>query len=73
MTRKEIQSAMEKIYLTKVRGNMDEIKPVRDIIEEVKNDVCEKLCKYPLEEGHSEDWLFEPDSPCNTICPLRKL
>lgn len=55
---------------------MDETKSVRDIIEEmieeVKNDVCDKICKYPMEEGHSEDWLYKDNSPCMT-CPMNRL
>ena len=51
---------------------MDETKSVRDIIDEVKNDVCDKLCKYPMEEGHEEDWLYKDNSPCMS-CPMNRL
>ena len=54
------------------KQKMDETKSVRDIIDEVKNDVCDKLCKYPMEEGHEEDWLYKDNSPCMT-CPLNRL
>ncbi len=54
------------------KQKMDETKSVRDIIDEVKRDVCNKICKYPMEEGHEKDWLYKDNSPCMT-CPLNRL
>lgn len=43
-------------------------------IEEIVEEVCDKICKYP-EKYQPEEWeaLFGSDeSPCND-CPLNKL
>lgn len=49
---------------------------VTDILEHVKEDMCDGYCKYHSQEtpeGKSEDWLLEDaDSPCVT-CPLNRL
>lgn len=46
------------------------------ILENVKRDMCDGYCKYPLQEvpeGKTEDWMVEDDdSPCMT-CPLNRL
>ena len=50
-------------------------KSITQQIEEVKEEMCDKYCKYPempIPEGKDEDWLFDSDSPCNN-CPLNKL
>jgi len=51
-------------------------KSITEIIESVKEDICDKYCKYPCmtpPEGKDEDWLtMDKDSPCNT-CPLLRL
>lgn len=51
-------------------------KPISDILEEVREDMCNNYCKYPnmpVPEGKTEDWLFDDeDSPCND-CPLNYL
>lgn len=50
-------------------------KPIRDQIESIIEEVCDKICKYsagPIPEGKTDNWLFEKGSPCEN-CPLNKL
>lgn len=51
-------------------------KSITEIIEEVKEEMCDKFCKYPdqpISEGKTEDWMYcDEDSPCND-CPLNRL
>ena len=53
-----------------------EKKSISDQIEEVKEAMCNKYCKYSeMEppEGKGEDWLYTDDeSPCQK-CPLNDL
>ena len=48
-----------------------ETKTVTDILEEVKQEMCDGYCKYPTIVSDRED-LFAKDGPC-TECPLNKL
>ena len=48
-----------------------ETKTVTDILEEVKQEMCEGYCKYPTIVSDRED-LFAKDGPCME-CPLNKL
>lgn len=58
------------------RGNEMKEKSITEIIESIKEDICDKYCKYPCmtpPDGKDEDWLTnDQDSPCNT-CPLLRL
>ena len=47
------------------------MKTVTDILEEVKQEMCDDYCKYPTIVNDRED-LFADNSPC-TECPLTKL
>ena len=53
-----------------------EAKSITDIIEQVKEDMCDKYCRYthePTPEGKDADWLFDDDDfPCKE-CPLNRL
>lgn len=53
-----------------------ENKSVTEIMEEVRDEICNHYCKYPIQpipEGKTEDWLFDdPDSPCQN-CLLDRL
>jgi hypothetical protein len=46
-------------------------KSVRDIIEEVTEEVCSNLCKYPTMYSPDE-WEEKYEEICNK-CPLNKL
>lgn len=48
-----------------------ETKTVTDILEEVKQEMCDGYCKYPTIVSDRED-LFAKDGPCME-CPLNKL
>lgn len=48
-----------------------ETKTVKDILEEVKQEMCDGYCKYPTIVSDRED-LFAKDGPCMK-CPLNKL
>ena len=53
---------------------MDKVKSITQQIEEVKEEMCDKFCRYPLmptPAGKDEGWLLD-DSPCND-CPLNRL
>ena len=47
-------------------------KSITEILEEVKEAMCDDYCKYPNMKNDNEDWLFEKGSPCET-CPLNRL
>lgn len=55
---------------------MEEKRSIIQIIEQVKEDMCNNYCKWPHEpvpEGQDEDWLWnDPKSPCQN-CPLDRL
>ena len=57
-------------YGWKVRCRMD--KSITEILEEVKEAMCDNYCKYSNMEHDNEEWLFEKGSPCET-CPLNRL
>lgn len=44
---------------------------VTDILEEVKQEMCDGYCKYPTIVNDREE-LFAKDGPCME-CPLNKL
>lgn len=48
-----------------------ESKTITDILEEVKQEICDDYCKYPTLVDDRED-LFADDSPCMK-CPLTRL
>ena len=48
-----------------------ETKTVTDILEEVKQEMCDGYCKYPTIVSDREE-LFAKDGPCME-CPLNKL
>lgn len=44
---------------------------ISEILEDVKEEMCDKYCKYP--ESATQEYITESDdSPCNT-CPLNRL
>lgn len=47
-------------------------KSFSDTLEEVKAEMCDHYCKFPIMENENENWLFEEGGPCNE-CPLGKL
>lgn len=48
-----------------------EHKTVTDILEEVKQEMCDRYCKYPTLVNDREE-LFAEDGPCMK-CPLNRL
>lgn len=54
-----------------VKEDREKSKTVTDILEEVKQEMCDDYCKYPTIVNDRED-LFADDSPC-IECPLNKL
>ena len=60
-----------KIYAKCVKEDHERVKTVTDILEEVKQEMCDDYCKYPTIVNDRED-LFADNSPC-TECPLTKL
>ena len=58
----------------KIRSGEDiseKSKTVTDILEEVKQEMCDGYCKYPTIVNDREE-LFAKDGPCME-CPLNKL
>ena len=54
---------------------MKKTKTVEQILEEVREEICDKYCKYPEQtppEGKDDDWLMDDDSPC-LYCPMSRL
>ncbi len=54
---------------------MADFKTITDVLESVKEDMCNNYCKYsngPIPEGKDDNWLFEDGSPCDN-CPLNRL
>lgn len=62
--------------MDKVERTFHVMKSITQQIEDVKNEMCDKYCKYPekpIPEGKTEDWLWcDDESPCHN-CPLNKL
>ena len=54
-----------------VKEDYERVKTVTDILEEVKQEMCDGYCKHPTQVDSRED-LFADDSPCME-CPLTKL
>ena len=54
-----------------VKEDYERVKTVTDILEEVKQEMCDGYCIHPTQVDSRED-LFADDSPC-TECPLTKL
>lgn len=54
-----------------VKEDHERVKTITDILEEVKQEMCDGYCKYPTQVDNRED-LFADDSPCME-CPLTKL
>nr|DAY93733.1 MAG TPA: hypothetical protein [Caudoviricetes sp.] len=75
----EIDRIYERAFGTSITKNLtgvikedhERTKTVSDILEEVKQEMCDYYCKYPTQVGSRED-LFADDSPCMT-CPLNKI
>lgn len=53
------------------KEDSEKSKTVTDVLEEVKQEMCDDYCKYPTIVNDRED-LFANDSPCME-CPLNKL
>lgn len=53
------------------KKNTRKSKTVTDILEEIKQEMCDEYCKYPTLVDSRED-LFADDSPCMK-CPLTRL
>lgn len=53
------------------KEDSEKSKTVTDILEEVKQEMCDGYCKYPTIVNDRED-LFAKDGPCME-CPLNKL
>ncbi len=53
------------------KEDSEKSKTVTDVLEEVKQEMCDDYCKYPTIVNDRED-LFADDSPCME-CPLNKL
>ena len=52
---------------------MDKEKTARDIVEEVINEVCDKLCKYPdIWDEEKEGCELSQSEICDK-CPLNRL
>lgn len=54
-----------------VKEDQEKSKTVTDVLEEVKQEMCDDYCKYPTIVNDRED-LFADDSPCME-CQLNKL
>lgn len=54
-----------------IKEDHERTKTVTDIMEEVKQEICDDYCKYPTQVDSKKD-LFADDSPCMT-CPLSRL
>lgn len=54
-----------------VKEDQEKSKTATDVLEEVKQEMCDDYCKYPTIVNDRED-LFADDSPCME-CPLNKL
>lgn len=54
-----------------VKENHERVKTVTDILEEVKQEMCDGYCKYQTIVNDREE-LFAKDGPCME-CPLNKL
>ncbi len=54
-----------------IKEDHERTKTVSDILEEVKQEICDDYCKYPTQVDSEED-LFADDSPC-MMCPLSRL
>lgn len=54
-----------------IKEDHERTKTVSDILEEVKQEICDDYCKYITQADSKED-LFVDDSPCMT-CPLSRL
>ena len=76
---KEINEMYNEVFDTPITKNLtgvikedhERTKTVTDILEEVKQEICDDYCKYPTQVDSKED-LFADDSPC-MMCPLSKL
>ncbi len=53
------------------KEDSEKSKTVTDILEEIKQEMCDGYCKHPTIVNDRED-LFAKDGPC-TKCPLNKL
>ena len=53
------------------KEDSEKSKTVTDILEEVKQEMCDGYCKYPTIVNDREE-LFAKDGPCME-CPLNKL
>lgn len=64
------------VYIDDKAENPKEPKTVTLLFERIKEEMCDKFCKYPLmptPEGKDDEWLItDDDSPCNN-CPLNRL
>nr|DAO92022.1 MAG TPA: hypothetical protein [Caudoviricetes sp.] len=75
----EINKLYSKLFGTQITENLtgavkeesEKSKTVTDILEEVKQEMCDGYCKYPTIVNDRED-LFAEDGPC-AECPLNKL
>ena len=48
-------------------------KTIHSLLDGIVAQICDKYCRYPIEEGHGPEWLTDSeDSPCNS-CPLTTL
>ena len=66
---KELQNTKKLTEDTKEEH--EKSKTVTDILEEIKQEMCDGYCKYPTIVSDRED-LFAKDGPCMK-CPLNKL
>lgn len=66
---KELQNTKKLTEDTKEEH--EKSKTVTDILEEIKQEMCDEYCKYPTLVDNIED-LFADDSPCMK-CPLTRL
>ena len=66
---KELQNTKKLTEDTKEEH--EKSKTVTDILEEIKQEMCDGYCKYPTIVNDREE-LFAKDGPCME-CPLNKL
>lgn len=59
----------ELIKVNEMKGEKTEENNSKDVVEEVKADICDFYCKYP-----TQDWAeYEMEDTVCIKCPLRRL
>ena len=72
MGRPKAESPKQKLVSVRLtKEEHEKSKTITDILEEIKQEMCDEYCKYPTLVDDRED-LFADDSPCMK-CPLTRL